>query len=73
MEKTSRFKKEKIFEFLILGYQYKDSKIRNDSVHFLACMALHESTSKTILERLTELGDPLIDEVLASRKFSGAH
>lgn len=66
-------KKEKIFEFLILGYQYKDSKIRNDSVHFLACMALHESTSKTILERLTELGDPLIDEVLASRKFSGAH
>jgi len=64
-------KKEKIFEFLIFGYNYKDSKIRNDSIHFLACMALHENTSKTIVELLAALGDPLIDEVLASHRSSG--
>ena len=63
-------KKETIFEFLILGYNYKDSKIRNDSVHFLACMALHESTPRTILEELAKLGDPLIDEVLAAHRSS---
>lgn len=60
-------KKEKIFEFLNLGFNHKESKLRNDSIHFLGCMALHESTPKTILEKLAKLNDPLVDEVLASR------
>jgi hypothetical protein len=60
-------KKEVIFEFLKLGYQEKHSKLRSDSVHFLGCMALHEDTPKSLLKKLAELGDPLIDEVLASR------
>jgi hypothetical protein len=60
-------KKEKIFEFLNLGFNHKESKLRNDSIHFLGCMALHESTPKTILEKLAKLNDPLVDEVLAGR------
>jgi hypothetical protein len=61
-------KKETVFEFLSLGFSYKDSKLRSDSIHFLGCMALHESTPKSILEKLAKLNDPLVDEVLASRK-----
>ena len=61
-------KKETLFEFLNLGLNYKDSKLRNDSIHFLGCMALHEETPKSILEKLAKLSYPLIDEVLASRK-----
>jgi hypothetical protein len=60
-------KKETIFEFLKLGYQERHSKLRSDSVHFLGCMALHKDTPKPLLNKLAELGDPLIDEVLASR------
>ena len=60
-------KKETIFEFLSLGYGLEHSKLRNDSIHFLGCMALHEDTPKSILEKLAKLNDPLIDEVLASR------
>lgn len=60
-------KKETIFEFLKLGYQERHSKLRSDSIHFLACMALHEATPKSLLKELAELGDPLIDEVMASR------
>ena len=60
-------KKESVFEFLKLGYQEKHSKLQSDSLHFLGCMALHEDTPKPLLKKLAELGDPLIDEVLASR------
>ena len=60
-------KKETLFEFLKLGFNYKKSKLRNDSIHFLGCMALHDGTPGVILEKLAKLGDPLIDEVLASR------
>jgi hypothetical protein len=60
-------KKQTVFEFLILGFNYKKSKLRGDSIHFLGCMALHESTPKSILEKLAKLNDPLVDEVLASR------
>jgi hypothetical protein len=60
-------KKETVFEFLSLGFNYKDSKLRSDSIHFLGCMALHESTPKSILEKLAKLNHPLIGEVLASR------
>jgi hypothetical protein len=60
-------KKETVFEFLCLGFNYKESKLRNDSIHFLGCMALHDGTPGFLLERLAQLGDPLIDEVLASR------
>lgn len=62
-------KKDTVFEFLKLGFNYKKSKLRNDSIHFLGCMALHESTPKTILEKLAKLNDPLVDEVLASRNL----
>ena len=61
-------KKETVFEFLNLGFEYKESKLRSDSIHFLGCMALHESTPKSILEKLAKLNDPLVDEVLASRE-----
>jgi hypothetical protein len=61
-------KKQTVFEFLILGFNYKKSKLRGDSIHFLGCMALHESTPKSILEKLAKLNDPLVDEVLASRE-----
>jgi hypothetical protein len=60
-------KKETVFEFLSLGFNYKHSKLRSDSIHFLGCMALHSDTPKSLLEKLTTLKDPLIDEVLASR------
>ncbi len=60
-------KKDTVFEFLIVGFSHKESKLRNDSIHFLGCMALHESTPKTLLEKLARLNHPLIDEVLASR------
>jgi hypothetical protein len=62
-------KKEKLFEFLNLGFNHKESKLRNDSIHFLGCMALHDGTPAVILEKLAKLGDPLIDEVLASRNI----
>jgi len=61
-------KKQTVFEFLILGLNYKKSKLRGDSIHFLGCMALHESTPKSILEKLAKLNDSLVDEVLASRE-----
>ena len=60
-------KKETVFEFLSLGFNYRDSKLHNDSIHFLGCMALHDGTPGFLLEKLAQLGDPLIDEVLASR------
>ena len=60
-------KKEMVFEFLCLGFNYRESKLRNDSIHFLGCMALHDGTPGFLLEKLAQLGDPLIDEVLASR------
>ncbi len=60
-------KKEIVFEFLNVGFNHKDSKLRSDSIHFLGCMALHSDTPKSILEKLTKLKNPLIDEVLASR------
>ena len=60
-------KKETVFEFLSLGFNYKDSKLRSDSIHFLGCIALHEGTPKSILDKLAKLNDPLVDEVLASR------
>jgi hypothetical protein len=60
-------KKETVFEFLSLGFNYTDTNIRSDSIHFLGCMALHESTPKSILEKLARLNDPLVGEVLASR------
>jgi hypothetical protein len=61
-------KKQIVFEFLILGFNYKKSKLRSDAIHFLGCMALHESTPKSILEKLAKLNDSLVDEVLASRE-----
>ncbi len=60
-------KKEKLFEFLNLGFNHRESMLRNDSIHFLGCMALHDGTPGFLLEKLAQLGDPLIDEVLASR------
>ncbi len=60
-------KKEIVFEFLNVGFNHKDSKLRSDSIHFLGCMALHSDTPISLLEKLTKLKNPLIDEVLASR------
>jgi hypothetical protein len=60
-------KKEKLFEFLNLGFNHRESMLRNDSIHFLGCMALHDGTPGFLLEKLAQLGEPLISEVLASR------
>jgi hypothetical protein len=62
-------KKEMVFEFLCLGFNYRESKLRNDSIHFLGCMALHENTPKSILEKLAKLNHPLVNEVLVSREY----
>jgi hypothetical protein len=60
-------KKLVLFNFLRLGYMAKESKLRNDSIHFLGCMALSGATPDSILELLKELHHPLISEVLKSR------
>ena len=46
----------------------EESKLRNDSIHFLGCMALSEATPDSILNQLKELDHPLINEVLISRR-----
>jgi len=60
-------KKSVLFNFLQLGYRAEESKLRNDCIHFLGCMALSGSTPDTILKQLKELEHPLITEVLKSR------
>ena len=66
--KISDAKKSVLFNFLRLGYMTEESKLRNDSIHFLGCMALSEATPDSILNQLKELDDPLINEVLISRR-----
>ena len=66
--KISDAKKLVLFNFLQLGYMVEESKLRNDSIHFLGCMALSEATPDSILNQLKELDHPLINEVLISRR-----
>ena len=66
--KISDAKKLVLFNFLRLGYMTEESKLRNDSIHFLGCMALSEATPDSILNQLKELDHPLINEVLISRR-----
>ena len=66
--KISDAKKLVLFNFLRLGYMTEESKLRNDSIHFLGCMALSEATPDTILNQLKELDHPLINKVLISRR-----
>ena len=66
--KISDAKKLVLFNFLRLGYMTEESKLRNDSIHFLGCMALSEATPDSILDQLKELDHPLINEVLISRR-----
>lgn len=68
-QKIPDSKKEKIFDLLSLGFNENESKLRNDCRHFLGCMALHKNMPKSILVKLSNLKDPLIDEVLVSRNF----
>jgi hypothetical protein len=63
-------KKEKILEFLEIGLNNNKAKVRNDSLHFLGCMGLHESTPESILDKLRDLGLPLVNAVLKSRQDS---
>jgi hypothetical protein len=65
--KISDAKKLVLFNFLQLGYMADDSKLRNDCIHFLGCMALSGATPDTILKQLKELNHTLITEVLKSR------
>lgn len=55
-----------VFEWLAFGSNQEDTKLSQDSVHFLSCMALHESTPLQIKERLAQLNIELVDEVLNS-------
>jgi hypothetical protein len=72
--KMSDAKKLVLFNFLRLGYMAEESKLRNDSIHFLGCMALSGATPDSILNLLNELDHPLIKEVLKSRsKCSKCH
>lgn len=66
-KKLSDEKKRILFDFLALGLKEHHSKLRNDVIHFLACMALHKDTPSEILEKLKHINVPLIGEVLASR------
>ena len=66
--KISDAKKLDLFNFLRLGYMAEESKLRNDSIHFLGCMALSGATPDSILIQLKELDHPLINEVLISRR-----
>jgi hypothetical protein len=63
-------KKEKVFEFLLIGMRCDEEKVRADSLHFLGCMALHESTPASILEKLVGLDSPLVHAVLRAEKRS---
>ena len=65
--KISDAKKSTLLNFLLLGYASEPSKLRNDCIHFLGCMALHDATPEMILNRLKELDHPMINEVLKSR------
>jgi hypothetical protein len=65
-------KKEKVLEFLEFGLKCKDSKVRNDSLHFLGCMALHESTPEPILNKLIGFDNSLLNAALKSRRNSDA-
>lgn len=65
--KLPNAKKEQIVEFLALGSEQPHSKLRNDAIHFLGCVALHEATPRPLLEKLAKLQDSLVDEVLVSR------
>ena len=65
--KISDAKKSLLFDFLRVGYMSDDSKLRNDCIHFLGCMALSGATPDTILNQLNELDHPLIKDVLRSR------
>jgi len=72
--KMSDAKKSVLFDFLQLGYMAEDSKLRNDCIHFLGCMALSGATPDSILKQLKELDHPLITEVLETRaKCSKCH
>jgi hypothetical protein len=61
-------KQKAIFDLLSLGVQEPDSKLRNDAIHFLGCMALHENTPQELLNELDKLKIPLVTEVLENRK-----
>jgi hypothetical protein len=63
-------KKQKVFEFLLLGLKSDEEKVHKDSVHFLGCMALHESTPAPILEKMVGLDSPLVHAVLRAEKRS---
>ena len=65
--KISDAKKSTLLNFLLLGYASEPSKLRNDCIHFLGCMALHDATPEIILNRLKELDHPMINEVLKSK------
>ena len=67
-QKISDSKKIVLFNFLRLGYMAEESKLRNDSIHFLGCMGLSGATPDSILIQLKELDHPLINEVLVSRR-----
>jgi hypothetical protein len=72
--KMSDAKKTVLFNFLQVGYMAEESKLRNDSIHFLGCMALSGATPDSILKQLKELDHPLITEVLETRaKCSKCH
>jgi hypothetical protein len=60
-------KQKAIFDLLSLGLQEPDSKLRNDAIHFLGCMALHEDTPQELLNQLGNLNIPLVADSLNSR------
>jgi hypothetical protein len=57
-------KKITVFQFLSLGLLEPESKLRNDAIHFLGCMALHESTPQGLLDKLDKLNIPIITEII---------
>ncbi len=66
---TSESNKHKIFELLTLGLHEPTSKLRNDCVHFMGCMALHQDTPQALLNKLSTIDEPLIQKVLGKQSI----
>jgi hypothetical protein len=66
-KKLSSSKKDQIFELLTFGLTCSNKDLRNDSEHFLGCIALHPATPKSMLKQLEALGNELVTATLARR------
>jgi hypothetical protein len=60
-------RKLKLFEILAAGLSFSNTDLREDSEHFLACMALHPATPQNLLVKLSDLQNKMVSDTLARR------